>query len=170
MKKMMVIMAVALAAGLSQAASVVWTSGAVKTVADASGTFGSNIGTTTGTYLATVYFYTDAGLTTPVLGVTGNTDDTSVTPTSTLNGTTSSSFSASTTYYAVLVITTESPYGTATLTSSAMTINVPGVGNPPTVNFLSSLPGQWTVVPEPTSMALLALGAATLGLRRRSRK
>jgi hypothetical protein len=31
-------------------------------------------------------------------------------------------------------------------------------------------PGVWTPVPEPTSMALLAIGAAALGLRRKLRK
>jgi hypothetical protein len=37
-------------------------------------------------------------------------------------------------------------------------------------NYDAAGAGKWATVPEPTSMALLAIGAAVVGLRRRIRK
>jgi hypothetical protein len=57
------------------------------------------------------------------------------------------------------------------MTSGLASSTVPGTGDG-VLNFTTAgaMPSQWTAVPEPTSMALLALGAAALGLRRKLRK
>jgi hypothetical protein len=170
MKKLMMIMAVALVAGMSQAATIVWNSGTLYSLADASGTFSTTTAKNDSLVCsALLYIYTDAACTDPV-AITGNTD-TTLSPGSALNGTTSDSFLANTTYYAVLIVTANSTYGTATMTSSAVAVTIPGTASGG-VNFLSAaaMPSSWTVVPEPTSMALLAFGAAALGLRRKFRK
>jgi hypothetical protein len=169
MKKAVMLFAVMLIAGLSQAASVTWNSGGLqKPTGLGSGVFNGATGATAGIYFATVFIYTDAGGTSQVTGLTGDTDS-STSPGSVLNGTAGTSLAANTTYYAqVLITTTEGGY-TYSLESSLVSFVMPGTGNG-SVNFSAALPTVWTVVPEPTSMALLALGVAALGLRRKFRK
>jgi len=59
------------------------------------------------------------------------------------------------------------------LVTSVFTQNMPSTGAR-MYNFGAPggtyVPSEWTAVPEPTSMALLAFGVAALGLRRRFRK
>jgi len=173
MKKMMMMLGVLLIAGISQAAAVQWTTGTIK-APNPDGSFGANIGATSGAYLATVFFFVDnagsAGAAFP--GVTGNTDNTTVALGSALSGTTSDSFTGGNVYWAQVYVTSLPESGTYyTMTSELVSFTAPLTGNAG-VNFatLGAMPTEWTVVPEPTSMALLALGVAAVGLRRRFRK
>lgn len=170
--KRLIMLGLVLMAGLSEAASVQWNSGAIN-APNGDGTFGALIGASSA-YSSIVYFYTDAGITS-VAGVTGNTDGVASIG-SAFNNTTSDSFSGDTTYYAKLVVTANS--GLWIMTSTVTSFTMPGTGNAG-ITFLSGagfdsvankMPGQWTAVPEPTSMALFGLGAAALGLRRRFQK
>jgi hypothetical protein len=186
MKKMMLVMAMMLVAGISQAATVTWSTGAIKTPTLPNGVFGANAGSTTGIYLAIVSFYEDVGGAQGALiaAVTGNTDN-STGATSLLNGTTTAgySFTAGTKYWASVYVSTtpgllgagdggywkmQSAAGQFTaVTPASVSINFLTGSN---IGGANLMPTQWTLVPEPTSMALLALGAAVLGLRRRNRK
>jgi hypothetical protein len=172
--------AVALIAGYSQAVAVTWSSGAVL-----SPLTGAVIGTTTGSYLAQIFFYNDAGGTTPY-AAGGTLTDTSSSATSALNATTGTGFAPGT-YYAQMVITTTYPGKDTTqytLTSSIRAFTVVSTVSNYNINMTTgtglagggnSFPKGgdnygWEPVPEPTSIALLVLGVTAIGLRRRLRK
>ncbi len=185
MKKMMLVMALMLVAGTSQAANVLWSTGVIKTPTLGTGVFGANAGTTANLYIAVVSFYLDnAGVQGDLIGtVTGNTDNTPAAGTAVLNGTTATfNFLPSTKYWASVLVTSTVNTGGGVgdywkMQSGVGQFTEAGSGNV-SINFLTGsqlgganlMPTKWEFVPEPTSMALLALGAAVLGLRRRNRK
>lgn len=184
MKKIAMIAAVALVAGMTQAASVIWSSGTILNP-----NTGLAIGATTGIYLATVYFYSDAAGTTliaPSAGTGAQISDGITTATSTFAGTTANVFTggAVSGYYAQMVIA--STDGEWIRSSGIRQLGtIPTLGNL-TLNFGSGLgfvggttggttwpttdDYGWEPVPEPTSIALLVLGVTAIGLRRRVRK
>jgi len=170
MKKLVMMLAFALVAGMSQAAVIKWSTGTIYTPG-VGGAFGSAVGNTSGTYLAMVYFYTDAGALNGIT-LTGGFSDNSTTAVakSVLNSATVGyTFLNNVTYYGKVVVT--STDGNWQMVSSLATCALPGTGDL-TFNFTTAgaMPSQWTAVPEPTSMALLALGAVAVGLRRKLRK
>jgi len=174
MKKTMMVMVALLATCAAQAASVSWNSGTLYEP-NGNGTFsGTPVGSGS-SYSAILYVYTDAGGTTLVTGLAGNTDN-STSVSSALNGTataTAPAFAASTVYYAKLVVT--STDGQWIQTSSLASFTMPPVSNA-NLNFLNGtgfdtvdnkMPSQWTAVPEPCSMALFGVGFGVMALRRR---
>ncbi len=172
MKKLMMTVVILLMAGMAQAAAVTWSTGKLYTPTPGTGVFGGEVNATDGAYLATVTFFLDnAGAPgVEITGLSGITDTTTVAVSDALTGVTSGyEFAPGVTYWAQVFVTSLPASGTYyTMESAIISFTIPGTGsgNAP---FASAMPSQWTVVPEPTSMALLALGAAALGLRRRSR-
>jgi len=176
-KLMMTTAALALMAGFAQAATVQWSSGIIQDPVT-----GINIGSTTDAYLAQVWFYTDA-LGTPFAAGGTLTDNTS-TALSVFNGSTASTFTGGSpagTYYAQMIIT--SADGLWRMDSGIVALgafpNEPGAltvyfgtgqGTAAGTAGGSTFTEGWEAIPEPTSMALLAIGVAAIGLRRRFRK
>lgn len=170
MKKAMMMVVAAFVTCMAQAAAVSWSTGTIY-APNPDGSFGAAAGGTTGQYLATVYFFADNGGVAgePVIVTSGTSDTSTAAFGSALNGTTSQSFAANTTYWTYVNVTTQPASGTYyTMNSSVISFTTGGTGDS-NLNFgaLGAMPAEWTVVPEPTSMALLAFGVAALGLRRR---
>ncbi len=150
-----------------QAAQTLWSSGTLKDPVT-----GLNLGSNNANFSAIISFYTDAaGLNS--VAVTGNTDDmTNIS--SALSGTTDNVFAATTTYYAKIIITSDDSKWV--MQSGIAAFKTPVNPNNANINFTTGagfvvvdnkLASGWVAVPEPTSMALLALGVAAVGLRRR---
>ena len=180
MKKLMMTTAtLALMAGFAQAVVVNWNSGAIKDPDT-----GDNVGATTGDYLAQVFFFTDALGTTPFAAGGTLTDNSTASFTSALNGATDSTFTggaAAGTYYAQMIVTTSD--GLWKMDSGIVALGaLPNEPGSLVLNFSTgrgTLEGEaggttfdagWEPIPEPTSVALLMLGVAAIGLRRRFRK
>ena len=174
MKKLMMIAAVVIAAVSANAANVNWNTGALY-LPNADGTWSETkaSGTTAGTWLATVTFYSDnAGVMGAEFAAGGTVTDTSINAlTGALNGS-ATGFAASTTYWAVLDLSYTTTAGTQTLTTDALQFTTKGTGATP-LDFQAlgafSSADSYTAVPEPTSGLLILLGMAGLALRRKQK-
>ena len=175
MKKMMMTLAIVLFAVAANAGSITWTSSGLKTALP-NGTF-----STTALSGAVAYLFLGTPDATAIANSIAN-------DTFTGSGNLASAFTATTgaitkmgvgsyvstpvTVYMVIFDASTIANANYFMISSAITQTFGASGNK-TYTFVSSngtLPSSWTAVPEPTSMALLALGVAAIGLRRRFMK
>ena len=180
MKKLMIMVGIAVCAVAVHAATVNWSSGKFQTAnTDGSGFSGSTLsGATDGAYLASIFFFTDSACKTAVADVTGTTDETSTKTGKAFTGTTSDSFTSGSTYYTYMTILDKATG--AELRSDVMSFTVDPL-QAPDLNFWSGTgfneeltgtsgafpSGGWTAAPEPTSGLLLLLGVAGLALKRK---
>lgn len=170
MKKMMIALAVIAIAGMTQAASFKWSTSALY-APNADGSVSTTVASeATGTWLATVTLYSDAGCTSPIAGVTGNSSSTVNAMSNAIGDTfggATFAFDNTTMYYAVLDLTYTTAAGTQTLTTDVVSTKLKTTGNT-SLNFSTAISNaSWSAVPEPTSGLLMLLGMAGLALRRR---
>lgn len=172
MKKMAMMVLAVVFVTIAQANNVNWATGTLFVPTAPTGAFGAQVTSGAAGYACVISFYLDnagsVGAAIPGASVTGTTDN-SISALRQLNGTTGTyNFAAGNTYWASVYITS-TVNGSWYMQSKAVSFSISGV-SAGSVNFTTSsaLPAAWA--PEPTSMALLALGAAAVGLRRRTRK
>ena len=165
MKKLLVVMGIALAMATSHAASVAWNSGAIY------GTDNAKVGKGNSDYTITLAFFTDAECKNAVTGLTGDLTASESGTGSKYSGTING-FAASTQYYLVATIANSgyelvgSPVSFTTAGTGALSINLLD-GDNMSGPALVTQNATWTAVPEPTSGLLMLLGLAGLALKRK---
>lgn len=170
MKKVIMALAVATIAGMTQAASFKWTTQALY-APNADGSISSTLAANaTGTWLATISLYSDSECTTAIAGLTGNTGSTVNSMTSAITGTfggATFAYDNTTPYYAILELSYTTTAGTQTLKTDVVSTTLKTTGST-TLNFSSAISSaSWSAVPEPTSGLLMLLGMAGLALKRK---
>lgn len=166
----MMAVAVIAIAGMTQAASFKWTTGALN-APNADGSVSTTTAAeATGTWLAMITLYSDSGCTTPIAGVTGSSSTTVNAMSSALTGTfggASFEYNNTTPYYAILELSYTTAAGTQTLTTDVVSTTLKTTGST-TLSFSTAISNAtWSAVPEPTSGLLMLLGMAGLALRRK---
>ena len=170
MKKLIMALAIVAVAGMTQAASFKWSTGAL-TAPNSDGSAGATTAAeATGTWLASISLYSDAACTTAIEGLTGNSSSTVNAMGSNIAGTfggATFAYDNSTRYYAILELSYTTAAGTQTLKTDVVSTTLRTTGTT-TLNFSTAISNaQWSAVPEPTSGLLMLLGMAGLALRRK---
>ncbi len=173
-KSLLTVLAFAMA-GMASAATITWGSGVLYTPASAEGGWSTTKAKTSVTasyYLITASEYATLGtksvdeLVTTAKSKTADATITSKSTTSKANWEYTGAAAGATTY--VLAVYSTTYDGTEMHIATVKSATVGTGGAAVTVDNIASGIGSWTApIPEPTTVALLALGLAALGLKRK---
>ncbi len=182
MKKIMIALVAAAIAGIAQAATCTWGSGALRTATSAAGGWSSTTVNAAGYEVSMSIYLIDATTynslssasqadlfaaystkTADLTGVNRNPSTSALIGAITIN----EANSAASDQYAVAIATyTDSTYGSMYMATRVKAAFNEGTQKGTAANMMSSV-GNWQSVPEPTSGLLVLLGVAGLALRRR---